>query len=61
MGKVVRAIITNHRFPHSIFHLYFQLHHKSDHLPFISFVVMQLGLVLGKTTAIVRVIRGRRV
>ena len=52
MSKVVRAIITNHRFPSSFFELYFQLHHKGDHVPSISFVVMSLPCVFTETNEI---------
>ena len=49
MSKVVRAIITNYRFPNPFFDLYFELHHKGDHVPFISFVVMSLPCVFTET------------
>ncbi len=52
MSEVVRAIITNHRFPNSFIHLYFQLHHKGDHLPFISFVIMPLSCAAAETNQI---------
>ncbi len=52
MSKVVRAVITNHRLPNSFFHLYFQLHHKGDHLPFVSFVMVPLSRVITETNEI---------
>jgi hypothetical protein len=52
MSKVVRAIITNHRFPNSFSDLYFQLHRKGDHVPSISFVIMSLPCVFTETNEI---------
>jgi len=52
MSKVVRTIITNHRFPNSVFRLYFQLHHKGNHLPFVSFVIMPLSCASTETNEI---------
>ena len=48
----MRAILTNHRIPHSLFYLYFQLQHKSDHVPFISFVIMPLSCAFPETNEI---------
>ena len=52
MGKVMRAIVANHRFPNSVFRLYFQLHHKGDHLPFISLMIMPFSCTFTETNEI---------
>ncbi len=52
MSEVVRAIITNCWLPNPFLHLYFQLRHEGDHLPFVGFVIVPLSRVITETNEI---------
>ena len=52
MRKVVRAIITKHRFPNAFIYLYFQLHHEGDHLSSVRFMIMPLARAFTETNEI---------